>query len=55
MVSNRFDNFDFSSYFGPVINFQFLDYHGASEFSMKKALNEPNGREELIKMVVTTL
>ena len=55
MVSERFSIFRQISQVRTCNNFQFLNHHGASELSIKKAPNQAKIYQDLIKMVSITL
>ena len=55
MVSERFSIFRQISQLRTCNNFQFLNHHGASELSIKKAPNQAKIYQDLIKMVSITL
>ena len=53
--SERFSIFRQFSQVWTCNNFQFLNHHGASELSIKKAPNQAKIYQDLIKMVSITL
>ena len=58
LVSDRIIDFRFFVKFhrsGPAIIFQFLNYHGACKFSIKKDPNKSKIYQDLIKMMSVTL
>ena len=55
MTSERFSIFCQISQVRTCNNFQFLNHHGASELSIKKAPNQAKIYQDLIKMVSITL